>query len=326
VPQVRRHLCWIGWVGQHAVEVEHGTEAPLGRIRLLTTARASRGRCQLDCTRAGGVEPTTTGTARAWTRLMRSFIAWTTWPDDPPAPWSRHRQRFPVRRGRPAPLPSGIVRARLWNMTPPRRRAANAQLLSYPTATSQNKTLVVRHRLRVQLVLAVPAARPCGRTRRHQRNAACTRSPAAWRRDPCRVVRGCGNRCLAPAEAGSCRRPPRDCSPPDCGPPASPRRAAAGTVPDLAAGPDGGCFTNQRHWCQATTAWRATGNARAKRAPEGLRGIRAIDLSPCGPVLLALDHKQFPVRHLCETASTSWGTIRGVGRTSPRHVCGSRTR
>ena len=64
-----------------------------------------------------------------------------------------------------------------------------------------------------------------------------------------------------------------------------------------------GCFTNQRHWCQATTTWRATVNGRVRRAPEGLRGIRAIDLSRRGPGLLGLDHKQFPVRHLCETAS-----------------------
>ena len=64
-----------------------------------------------------------------------------------------------------------------------------------------------------------------------------------------------------------------------------------------------GCFTNQRHWCQATTAWRATGNGRVRSAPEGLRRIRVIDLPRRGPALLALDHKQFPVRHLCETAS-----------------------
>ena len=72
-----------------------------------------------------------------------------------------------------------------------------------------------------------------------------------------------------------------------------------------ASGSDGGCFTNQRHWCKATTAWRAARNGRVRRAPEGLRGIRAIDLSRRGSVLLALDHKQFPVRHLCETASTT---------------------
>ena len=64
-----------------------------------------------------------------------------------------------------------------------------------------------------------------------------------------------------------------------------------------------GCFTNQRHWCYATTAWRAGVNGRVRSAPEGLRGIRAIDLSRRGPALLGLDHKQFPVRHLCETAS-----------------------
>ena len=64
-----------------------------------------------------------------------------------------------------------------------------------------------------------------------------------------------------------------------------------------------GCFTNQRHWLQGTTAWRAAGNGRVRRAPEGLRGVRLIDLSRREPVRLALDHKQFPVRHLCETAS-----------------------
>jgi hypothetical protein len=70
-----------------------------------------------------------------------------------------------------------------------------------------------------------------------------------------------------------------------------------------------GRFTNQRHWCQATTAWRATGNGRVRRAPEGLRGISAIDLSRGGLVLLALDHKQFPVRHLCETASVHLSSL-----------------
>ena len=69
-----------------------------------------------------------------------------------------------------------------------------------------------------------------------------------------------------------------------------------------------GCFTNQRHWCKATTAWRAARNGRVRRAPEGLRGIRAIDLSRRGSVLLALDHKQFPVRHLWETASVRCGS------------------
>ena len=48
----------------------------------------------------------------------------------------------------------------------------------------------------------------------------------------------------------------------------------------------------------------ATGKEDAsRRAPEGLRGIHATDLCRRGAVLLALDHKQFPVRHLCETAS-----------------------
>jgi hypothetical protein len=68
-----------------------------------------------------------------------------------------------------------------------------------------------------------------------------------------------------------------------------------------------GCFTNQRHWCRATTAWRPPEKGRVRRAPEGLRGIGAIDLSRRGAVLLALDHKQFPVCHLCETASVQRG-------------------
>ena len=70
-----------------------------------------------------------------------------------------------------------------------------------------------------------------------------------------------------------------------------------------------GCFTNQRHWCKATTAWRAARSGRVRRAPEGLRGIRAIDFSRRGSVLLVLDHKQFPVRHLCETASVQTNSV-----------------
>ena len=69
-----------------------------------------------------------------------------------------------------------------------------------------------------------------------------------------------------------------------------------------------GCFSNQRDWCQATTAWRPPEKRRVRRASEGLRGIRATDLSRRGVVLLALDHKQFPVRHLYETASVLSGT------------------
>jgi hypothetical protein len=96
-----------------------------------------------------------------------------------------------------------------------------------------------------------------------------------------------------------------------------PRRCWMGRLPelwdaDVNAPPEAspsrrGCFTNQRHWCQATTAWRAAGNGRVRRAPEGLRGICAIDLSRRGHVLLALDHKQFPARHLCETTSVHPG-------------------
>ena len=78
-----------------------------------------------------------------------------------------------------------------------------------------------------------------------------------------------------------------------------------------------GCFTNQRHWCQATTAWRATANGRVRSAPEGLRRTRVIDLSWRRPALLALDHKQFPVRHLCETASVRSGS----DRPSDRSLC-----
>jgi hypothetical protein len=69
-----------------------------------------------------------------------------------------------------------------------------------------------------------------------------------------------------------------------------------------------GCFTNQRHWCQETTTWRTAGNGRVRRAPEGLRGMPAIDLSRHEPVRLVLDHKQFPVRHICETASVQLGS------------------
>ena len=106
---------------------------------------------------------------------------------------------------------------------------------------------------------------------------------------------------------------------------------------DLAAAADGGCFTNQRHWCQATTAWRAAGNGRVRRAPEGLRGICAIDLSRRGHVLLALDHKQFPARHLCETTSVHpgresrarWGACSAyesdsAGLLAERHETGDR--
>ena len=76
---------------------------------------------------------------------------------------------------------------------------------------------------------------------------------------------------------------------------------------------DGGCFTNQRDWCQATTAWRPPEKRRVRRASEGLRGICATDLSRRGVVLLALDHKQFPVRHLYETARR-----RGIATNRPR--------
>ena len=79
-----------------------------------------------------------------------------------------------------------------------------------------------------------------------------------------------------------------------------------------------GCFTNQGRWCQATPAWRATGNGRVRRAPEGLRGIRAIDLSRRGPVHLAVDHKQFPVRHLCETASVKREELFGPDDAAPQ--------
>ena len=81
---------------------------------------------------------------------------------------------------------------------------------------------------------------------------------------------------------------------------------------------DGGCFINQRHWCQATTTWRASVNGRVRRAPEGLRGIRAIDLSRRGPGLLGLDHKQFLVRHLCETASTTNDSYESANVTAGR--------
>ena len=90
---------------------------------------------------------------------------------------------------------------------------------------------------------------------------------------------------------------------------ALPGVAVISSLPRISAAPfRRGSFTNQRHWCQATTAWRAPGNGRVRRAPEGLRRIRATDLSRRGPMLLALDHKQFPVRHLCETASVLSGS------------------
>jgi hypothetical protein len=80
-----------------------------------------------------------------------------------------------------------------------------------------------------------------------------------------------------------------------------------------------GCFTNQRHWCQATTAWRPAEKRCVRRASAGLRGIRATDSSRRGAVLLALDHKQFPVRHLCETASVQGATTRrGAPATASR--------
>ena len=90
-------------------------------------------------------------------------------------------------------------------------------------------------------------------------------------------------------------------------------RSAAGLEPRGALACRRGCFTNQRHWCQGTTAWRAAGNGRVRRAREGLRGMRAIDLSRREPVRLVFDHKQFPVRHLCETASVRTGSEVGVG-------------
>ena len=48
---------------------------------------------------------------------------------------------------------------------------------------------------------------------------------------------------------------------------------------------DGGCLTNQRRWRQATTGWRAAQIGRVRSAPDGLRGIGAIDLSRHAPVL-----------------------------------------
>ena len=65
----------------------------------------------------------------------------------------------------------------------------------------------------------------------------------------------------------------------------------------------GGRRTNQRPWRQPTTGSGATRNGHVRSAPDGLRGIAAIDLSRHAPVVLARDHKQFPVRRLCATAS-----------------------
>ena len=64
-----------------------------------------------------------------------------------------------------------------------------------------------------------------------------------------------------------------------------------------------GCCTNRRRWRQATTGWRAARIGRVRSASHGLRGIGTIDLSRHTPLVLALEHKQFPVRHLRATAS-----------------------
>ena len=62
-------------------------------------------------------------------------------------------------------------------------------------------------------------------------------------------------------------------------------RAATLGVVDETAEMDGGRFTNQRHWCQATTAWRPTGNGTRQgellRASAGSVRLICLDADRC---------------------------------------------
>ena len=81
-----------------------------------------------------------------------------------------------------------------------------------------------------------------------------------------------------------------------------------------------GCFTTNGIGVRQQRIGEPPETGRVRSAPEGLRGIRAIDLSRRRSVLLALDHKQFPVRHLCEKASVRTGSEiarRGGACTTP---------